>query len=272
MVVSGLALAVLLPFQNCSDVSFTTAVNEGLNRRNCTDFGTTTEKIKFLFMVDNSGSTNTTDPSKIIRSTSIQDFIDNYGGNDNLTYIFDLFSSSSSYFNGVKFESISSGTSFNFQNSAYLQEALNTFSNTSGGGNTSYNSAFNAIRSAIQGDIAQNTDARYVVIFMSDGNPTDLGSDISLAAVKAQSLVADLVQSVSQANQPSPVTVSTVYFCNNNGQDSYSRCNNDTLNLLKGMAQVGGGNFVNATQAEDIVIDDLVVVPGQVCATDEVQN
>ena len=86
----------------------------------------------------------------------------------------------------------------------------------------------------------------YVVIFMSDGQPTDFGND----------QVGDIQKLVGQLRQlagPNRLTVSSVFFGDSDDQKS--------VDNLQAMATAGSGVFVNTNVTETVTIDSLITVP-----------
>jgi hypothetical protein len=214
-------------------------------------------------MVDDSGSTATTDPSCKYRCSTLESFIGSYGSNTNLTYSFSYFSSDVTEWDMSALDFLSAGTNtlHPFGSSSGLSSAVTYFSKHVGpGGDTGYGEAFSAMETIISNDEAAGNTENYVVVFMSDGQPTDItctsgsGRDNDCVANAAiTTLVKDLLKT-SSANGKSQATVSAVFFGSASDSDSVSN--------LTTMASVGGGQFVNANVNSNIVINDIITVPG----------
>jgi hypothetical protein len=216
----------------------------------CPLTGQTTENLRILFMVDNSGSTKQTDPQQVNRVATVQSFLNTYGSQTNLTYAYDYFGASAMSYNMAPGGTFVASPATPFGNSANLASALSLFETLSTTNNTKYTLAFNMLQSQITSDQQATPGEGYVVIFMSDGEPTDLGSGASEA-----SGITSLVNSLlSATGGVAKVTVSSVFF--GPSTDTQSVTN------LQTMATVGGGNFVNTNVTTAVQIVDLINVPG----------
>jgi hypothetical protein len=214
-------------------------------------------------MVDNSGSTATTDPNCKYRCSTLESFISSYGSNTDLSYSFSYFASDVTEWDMSSLAFLSSGTNslHPFGNAAGLTKAVTYFSkHISPGGDTGYGEAFSSLQTIISNDEAAGNTENYVVLFMSDGQPTDLtcssgnGQQNDCVATGAiTTLVKDLLQTAS-ANGQSQATVSAVFFG--------SASDTDSVTNLSTMASVGGGQFVNTNVNSNIVINDIITVPG----------
>jgi hypothetical protein len=113
------------------------------------------------------------------------------------------------------------------------------------GGSTPYKAALNEARRAIEKELEVGLDARaenFVLIFYSDGAPTDSGPPE----------IFPLVEQLVALNQ-GQVYLSTVYY-NNSDPTTHER------ELLREMAQLGKGKFKDATEDQDVInIEDLLV-------------
>ena len=202
-----------------------------------------------MFMVDNSGSTATTDPSHNYRVKTIQDFLTSYGSHANLTYSFGYFSGTTSPEYDMTQSQFKSSTSNIFGDSTALTSALNTFKALNPGGNTPYDAAFTALRTEVQVDEATGIKRDYVVVFMSDGQPTDISGNVASGII---SLV-DQLRTAVQNNGTSLLTVSSVYF----GAES----DHVSIGNLQTMATEGSGQFVDTNVTTSISINDIITVP-----------
>jgi len=214
---------------------------------------TTTRALRILVMVDNSGSTDKTDPSQAYRVQTLRTFLADYGSHANLSYGFGYFDDDAYLYdaNGGRFTSGSA--SLPFGSAATIAAALDTYhASIPPAGNTGYGAAFGALRSAIAQDEASGQRSDYAVVFMSDGQPTDVSGNVPSAITN---LVRGL-RGVAETNGKSHLSVSAVYF--GPATDATSISN------LRGMAAEGAGQFVdtNHLSAGGLAIDDVVTIPG----------
>ena len=213
--------------------------------------GTTTENLRIMFMVDNSGSTATTDPNHDYRVKTVQQFIQNYGSHTNLTYSFGYFGGTSAKEFDDNTNRFVSTATVPFGNATSLSTALTDYEALSPSGNTPYSAAFTSLQSVVSQDEALGITENYVVVFMSDGMPTDISGNVTTAI---DGMVNNLRNQV-QANGVSLLTVSTVYF----GPESDST----SIGNLTNMAHVGNGQFVDTNQlSSELQINDVITVPG----------
>ncbi len=220
----------------------------------------TTENLRIIFMVDNSGSTLTTDPSQSIRVQTLRNFIAKYGAKTNFTYAFGYFSDDAYVFSPAtqKFidVSVKSVPRSVFGTSRDLIQALSQFTQFDGFGGTSYGSAIDAVQTMISED-STTTQWNYVLVFMSDGQPTDVDDPVILN-------LKTMIDSVTTAaiSKGGLATTSMVLFDPiNDSQYSFSAQN------LSAMASEGKGQFfdTNFPPAGGLAIDDIISVPGQSC-------
>jgi len=200
-------------------------------------------------MIDNSGSTNTTDPNHYYRVKTIQDFLANYGSHTNLTYSFGYFSGTTSPEYDMVQNKFKSSTLNIFGNATGLSSALTKYESTSSSGNTPYSAAFAALNSEVTADEQAGTKQDYVIVFMSDGQPTDINGNVASGII---SMVDQLRLSV-QNNGSSLMTVSSVYFGPEN--------DNISIGNLQTMANEGQGQFVDTNINGTLSIHDLITVP-----------
>jgi len=200
-------------------------------------------------MIDNSGSTATTDPAHNYRVKTIQDFLASYGSHTNLTYSFGYFSGTTSPEWDMTSNRFQATASTIFGDSTGLSNALNVYENINSSGYTPYKAAFTALTTEAQTDEAAGVKQDYVVVFMSDGQPTDISGDVHTAIIS----MVDHLRTTVQSNGSSLLTVSSVYF----GPDS------DTTSIgnLKTMATEGSGQFVDTNVTQTISINDIITVP-----------
>ena len=255
---------VVIGFQNCAKASFGSgdASSSSVTAAGGTNGGTgggtavsptcqvttTAQNLRILFMVDNSASTATTDPSKNYRIAAIKKFLANYGSHTNLTYGFGYFSGTTGYMYDATKATFASSATNAFYSSSGLTTALTAYSSIANSGNTPYKAAFNALSSAISSD-ANTNSSNYVVVFLSDGAPTDLSSNMDAD-------IATLVKSLNSVvlGKGRLLTVSTVYFGPEKDTAAQSH--------LELMADGGNGQYVDANGSGSLEVEDIITVPG----------
>jgi hypothetical protein len=246
-----LALAGGALVSGCNDTAFSVSSGASLGQVDpLCQVGTSTKNLRILFMIDDSGSTLTTDPDKNYRVATIQKFIQDYGGNSNLSYTFGYFSGTTAQeFDVLQSKFVGGVASNPVGDSGQLSTALLTYEAHTSSGNTPYKAAFNSLTDTVIAD--ENSGARqdYVVVFMSDGQPTDISGSSNL-----NGLVTSL--KTAAAGNGSNLLLSTVYFGDENDSKSISN--------LTGMAQSGGGQFVDTNRLAQggLVINDIISIPG----------
>jgi uncharacterized protein YegL len=262
---SVLTLSVLAGFQNCGKVNFSAAAASAqannpdgiLSNTPCTLQNTTTAvNLKIIFMVDDSGSTATTDPKQGYRIKAVQDLISEYGGVSSFEFGYGYFNGTTSTIFDDSTMKFASSAKMPFGNSTDLNNALTAFENISPSGNTPYQAAFNGLQSSISTDQALGgaSSWAYAVVFMSDGMPTDLTGNVQTDIVN---LVDSLRGTVLKGGSTS--TVSTVYF----GPDS----DGTSIANLTTMAKEGQGQFVDTNQTTSLNFAQVITVPGTNCPT-----
>ncbi len=217
----------------------------------CTTAATTTKNLRIMFMVDNSGSTLDTDRNKNYRVKTVESFVQNYGSHTNLTYSFGYFGGTTAKEYDGSRRNFQMNPSVGFGNADFLTSALNLYKTIAPSGNTPYTAAFNSLKSMVQQDKATGVKQDYVVVFMSDGMPTDIYGNSNSGIVH---LVQNL-RTVVEANGDSLLTVSSVYFGPQN--------DNNAINNLRTVASEGKGQFVNTNELNHALqINDVITVPG----------
>jgi hypothetical protein len=269
IIVTGLMALTVGSFQNCAKTNFAASTNDGgsngqggpgaggtaggtgyttdtvLAICNNNSFQTVTKKLKVLLVVDNSGSTLTTDPNKF-RQASIQSLINKYSGKANFSWQIVLFNGTSAR---ALVNNNANPNDPKFSNSAAAQVALDVFKAEVASGNTPYLAAISMAKTAISTDVDFNSvDAPlYVTMFMSDGQPTDSSDSQILAAEKS---MLDLA--------PTRITFNSLYFGADNSTANQNR--------LKAMSDLGKGQFTNITSQQAVInIDDISVIPQSGC-------
>jgi hypothetical protein len=209
---------------------------------------TTTQMIKFLFVLDTSGSnagSNGTDPDKTVRGGSLQQFFTDYNSKSNFYWALD-------YFQGSTATPLTSGFS---SSSTVFQGAINSFMQVVDSGSTPYQAAMSLAESQISSDPDLNSASapKYVVVFMSDGQPTDYGSNIVAAAE------ADVQTLMNIA--PGRITFNTVFY----GQPEADQ---QAPTVMQGMATTGSGIFLDTStnpSGKDFQVSNIINIPGQTC-------
>jgi hypothetical protein len=207
-----------------------------------------TRLTKLLFVVDTSGSNYVsdslgpgTDPDKSLRGGSIQQFFTNYSSKPNFQWGLIYFQQTQAYplVNGFT------------QSTAVMQAAIDTFMNVLDQGATPYLAALATASQEIADDpdLHAMTQPQYVVVFLSDGEPSDVADNASGSAQ-----IVSAVQSLV-ALGPSQITFNAVY---------YGVADPTASSLMQSMAQAGGGKFldINANPAnKSFQIEDTITVP-----------
>ncbi len=187
-------------------------------------------QVKVLFAIDTSGSMNNADPSNL-RVDAVKDFIDTYKDDENLQFEVQLWS-----------ESVDSTT----QNTdgmpgfsddiVSINALLDTVNNGSG---TNYSASISDMQKDILNDIQQYGPANYIVVFLSDGEPSvgDTNTDNIIESVGR------LKESVLAAGA-SGFQMNTFIL----GQDPKI----EYTALMNGMAVIGDGAFSVFSSAVDI--------------------
>lgn len=268
-------------FQNCSKVGFNQVAANGVDNLASIPEATPTaspapstssctpqqaQKLRVLFIVDDSGSTRSDDSGASVRGTAALDFINQNLSNSNLTYNYSYFAAnegswdfSSSAFTataaspaptqpfGAAAQAVTAVKAFvSDYNSSFFKE-----------NGTDYDLAFQYIQSLVTADEAANPGYNYAVIFMSDGQP-NRGNTSSAA------LVGD-VNALLTAAGSGRLTVSTLYFNSSSDGDA------GESSLMQAMASAGMGQYVNAvtdsgTLNISSMIQDVIAVPAGACS------
>ncbi|GEM_PF-1661099 len=224
------------------------------NPPGCT-IGTTKKPIRIMFMVDNSGSTLMTDPNRNYRVQTLQKFISDYGMNTYLSYNFAYFqATTASAYDMMTGKFITDTAPNPVGSSAQLSTALLAYENVTINSNalTPYKAAFKSLGDTVIADETAGNKQDYAVVFMSDGQPTDISGIDNL-----KGLVTSLRATATKNG--SVLTMNSVYF--GDEQDTASIAN------LKAMSTEGAGQFVdtNLLGKGGLVINNIVNVPGANC-------
>jgi len=241
---------------------------------------TYTRPLRFIFMVDDSSSTLKrrlspgTDPNFIFRRDSILNFIDKYKNKTNFSYSFGRFARNSSSFYNYASENPKHSDSAYFGTADEVSIAVEKYvANIQHGGDTPFRSALTTIDRLIESDTSA-TETNYIVVFLSDGAPTDLNGkvlDKNGVSRKLAELVADIVADSSLHEHK--VQFNAIYFGPQSGivDTDLKFLAEDAIKNLKVMTTVGSGQFVDTNKmsvGETLDIDDVVKVRANSCDDD----
>jgi hypothetical protein len=191
-----------------------------------------------MFVVDQSGSNGTTDPSKSRRLDAITNFFNKNSANASIEW--GLIS-----FQGSGATSLTPG----FVPAAEFMAAIGQLESMSDSGGTPYKAAIfettNNVSEAIKEE-TESTESTYQVIFLSDGVPTDYGSPILDSEITAD------IERLTQLAD-GRLYFSTVYY------NVAGSANLSASQRLEAMAVTGRGGFLDASSGGEIFIDKLAV-------------
>lgn len=253
---------LVIGFNNCGKAKFTQVTNktEGSSQNpnggpqpsptdtTCKEtLGDNTENLKFIFMLDNSDSTHSTDPGKVFRSKVIMDFLTTYKAKTNFQYFLGYFNHDYEIYDKISGSFTESPTSM-FENNLEMGDAVTKFISEPSPNGTKFRKAFDGIKLGLNTPDASTS--KYIVVFMSDGMPTDLDDSISDRIQDAVDLVSGI--------KTERLTLSTIYF----GSGAVGA----HLDLLKAMAATGGGKFINTNETTEFKLDNVVTIPGTTCS------
>ncbi len=193
-----------------------------------------------LFVVDISGSNQSqgTDPGKTRRMGAMRTFFDKHRSNQYLRWGLEVFSG------GNAKHLITTGDDLNFGNESEFEAALTAFQGETDVGGTPYLTALTQARQAVQKTLAtvDSEENNFQIVFMSDGEPTD--SQDSQIFTEVENIL---------AVAGGQIHLSTVYYnVGGNGAPTAKP-------RLEDMSTRGKGRFQDASNGEDINIDDLIV-------------
>lgn len=280
------SVLLVLVFQNCSQPSFTelaskSAVSEsgtgsaqdtGLpndpSSPNATDSGTcvptsvtSNSVVKVLFVVDASGSNVMnvggpgTDPDKAWRLATLNNFIDSYKNRANFNFGLISFKRDS-----ATPHIQSNGKAIFTNNITVVSAGVTSFKNTEDVGATPYKAALAMTKDIIANDLSVNAaqKATYVVVLISDGQPTDYSSP--------EEVIPDVA--AIRALAPSRVSLNSVFYypATSHIEPMFlEEMIATATKYLTNVATAGGGKFIKALTNEVLNIDNTVVVPGMSC-------
>ncbi len=230
----------LFLFNACSDVNLSAPEVELASTRSIGGFcisppDETQRFTKFLFVMDKSGSNDTTDPGANKRAGNFEQFYNDNKDNDFFKWgMIDFHQGQSEAFIINPYFTQDEPT---VRNAVNLLRAIDV-------GSTPYRSALSLTLEAIQSDMIEfpEEDSIYQVFFISDGGPTDTKSVSEL-----RNRVRDIINL-----QPGRVFLSTAYYGPNNSTN---------INYLRQMADEGRGAFINFENSDELDFNDLIVQP-----------
>lgn len=271
-VLSGIFLASMLSFQNCSKVGFTSTIDSSVVKDSTTGGGgdngddtncrvdtVNTAKItKILFLIDTSGSNASnngaegTDMEKKWRLATINSFINAYGAKSNFQFGFAIFQGTT-----AKALTVSNNHGVFTNNMTEINQAITDFKATNDEGNTPYDAALNVVKDMISYDqsIEPSKAVGYVVIMVSDGSPTNK------SYTNESTGMANLTADVEAINNIAigQISLNTVYLYNQSVPSASQK------SYLQKIANVGHGAFIEASSQQIIQISDTIQVPTTTC-------
>ncbi|MNK01249.1 von Willebrand factor type A domain protein [compost metagenome] len=241
-----LALALfatsILFFQNCAKINFSEDL-ASLNKNNCRiDAVNRDRDIKVLFVVDTSGSNANNDNGKTWRLKTINSFINKYSQN-NFYYAFATFAGSNSMAYNVigGFSNVRSVINSDVQKLSAVNDT----------GGTPYQAAMRSAEVVIKDEETQRGGkASYVVVLISDGEPTDTRYTKDS---NSQNLTEDVQKVLSSA--PEKTTLNTVFY-------TALSASKENTSYLQKMAEVGGGSFMRAKTDSVFDLNSSIYVVG----------
>ena len=237
----------LLLAMSCSDVRLVKKEEPKVNVKSKGHFCIEDPKevkrfMKFLFVIDKSGSNSGTDPGGKKRADNVDAFVQENEDKDFYRYgmiIFEGYRGAEAYIHEGD-EKMPTFT--DDPNEVY--EATERIRDEGEGGSTPYKAALQAARLAIKSDMDRypEEESNYMVFFLSDGVPTDTNGDGEL-----KDLVKDIVDLGSN------VHVSTAF---------YGDSGNSAVERLRKMGEDWGeGKFINFEKSEKWDFNELIVKP-----------
>lgn len=193
--------------------------------------------VKFLFIIDKSGSNNETDPGAYRRASNIEAFYNQHQRNQFMEWGLIVF-------NGGKARALigKGENSPEFSSDVgEIRSGINEIRNKNDSGQTPYGSALSLAEDAIRDDMSKDSEQRstYMVFFVSDGLPTDINSVVGLE---------ERVRSLKQVAS-GKIYLSSAY---------YGRRNFEAETRLRRMAEVGEGEYINLAGRQNLDYNDLI--------------
>ncbi len=212
---------------------------------------------KVLFVVDMSSSNQGvsfgskyspgSDDNKVMRAGVISTFLEHYQNNANFSWGFITFNDSTA-------KNIISGLPKNqifTNNPNKMHDAIQYFQRQSDQGETPYQAALSLVYKGLANDpdLGLKEKANYIIVFLSDGVPTDYSSDLA----GQKKLMAD-VRRIFELS-PEKITFNAVY---------YGPTNPSASTRLKQMSLIGKGLFLDTNlnpAGKDFDIEDVIEIP-----------
>lgn len=261
----GVSTLTVLFFQNCSKASFsqadgasTNAPQGGHSANSCHDELIASKvPIKTMFVVDMSGSNYEnadtgeagSDRTRFMRGGAIRQYFKDYKAKPNFSWGFIGFQGTTA----MAFINSGTITSAKFASAASsMDTALGMFDSLIDDDKTPYRAAIQMAKNAINLD-ASSSDTKYIVVFLSDGLPTDYANSSS-----GDSQLASDVQALVNI-RPGKISFNTVY---------YGEVDADASGRLQMMSSAGGGQFLdtnNNPTGKSFYVSDSITLPGVTC-------
>jgi von Willebrand factor type A domain len=126
-------------------------------------------------------------------------------------------------------------------------------------GHTPYKAALSLAKQMIEGDkTSAPQHVSYLVVFMTDGYPTDYcpkSSDLTCPGKILENKIDADVKAISDII-PGDIQFSTVY---------YGKSDSEAAKRLNRMAKIGSGQFVDTNTTKEVKLDDILNVDKEVC-------
>ncbi len=190
----------------------------------------TSNPVKVLFAIDTSGSMNSADPSSL-RIEAVKDFVDTYQTDDNLMFEVQLWNA------GVEFSTKNDLGQNGFSDD--IDHINSTLDDARNGNGTSYSESISEIQRNILNDINEYGASSYIVVFLSDGEPsvgiTDTPSIVSMVSTLKETVLSAGARGFQM----------NTFILGENPKTEYT-------SLMSEMALVGDGTFSVFSSAVDI--------------------
>lgn len=223
----------------CSDISLKKPASPVVNAKSEGDFCISPPEnknrlTKIMFVMDKSGSNQTTDPGAALRAGGVEKFYDKYMNDPFIKWGMIRF--------GIETEFMITEPYFT-QDETSVRNAISELRSTDTGG-TPYSDALAKTELAIRDDMEKfpEEDAYYMVFFISDGRPEPY-----ITVDQAKMLVKGLVEI-----KPGKIFLSSAYYgTNGTAAQEY----------LREMAAAGGGKYADLNQTGELDFEALIVKP-----------
>ncbi len=230
-----MALFVLLSLNACKEspklekIVYTTFTTITGDYKTNSPFDTK-NPVKVLFAIDTSGSMNSADPGNL-RVDAVEEFVNTYKDDENLQFEVQLWSGEID--NTTTNEDGQPGFT---QDTDNIDAVLGSVQNESG---TNYSLSISEIQKDILNDINQYGPANYIVVFLSDGEPS-VGDTDPVNIVASVGRLKETVLAAGAAGFQM-----NTFILGENPKTEYTQIMND-------MAVIGDGAFSVFTSAVDI--------------------